>query len=540
MKNGKALAVLATGLGMIILDGTIVAVALPDIIEDLKLDLSDAQWVNASYSVIFAALLLTFGRLGDRLGRREVFVGGIALFAVGSLLASMATGPVSLIGARLIQGVGGAAALPSALSTVTATFTGKSRVPAFAVWGVVASGSAAIGPLLGGWLTTAFTWPWIFLVNLPISVFVILGAILWVPNSKQTALAPGLDIPGLLLSALGFGAIVFALVEGQTYGWWTPHGAHNVLGVQVPADAPISATPVLLALGALLVAGFILWERHRARAQRSALLDLTLFRIPTFRWGNTTATTVAIGEFGIVFVMPLFLVNVLGLDTLKAGLVIAAMAFGAFWSGAMARHLAAAIGAPGTVVVGLALEVIGTAATALVITATSSPWLLAGMLAIYGFGLGLASAQLTGTTLLEVPAAEAGQGSAAQSTVRQLGSALGTAIVGSALAVALASAVPSSLAGTSISSSEADQLATATSESAGGVIEQLREQGTSSQLGSHTTEAVTALSDAFATATSLALWIATAFLFIGLISSILLVRHSPKHVKESAGTVAPG
>ena len=160
MKNGKALGVLATALGMIILDGTIVAVALPDIIADLGLDLSDAQWVNASYSVIFAALLLTMGRLGDRFGRRNLLVAGIALFAIGSALAAAASDPTTLISARLVQGIGGAAALPAALSTVTATFRGKDRGPAFAVWGVVASGSAAIGPLLGGWLTTAFTWPW--------------------------------------------------------------------------------------------------------------------------------------------------------------------------------------------------------------------------------------------------------------------------------------------------------------------------------------------------------------------------------------------
>ncbi len=501
MKNGKALGVLATALGMIILDGTIVAVALPDIIADLGLDLSDAQWVNASYSVIFAALLLTMGRLGDRFGRRNLLVAGIALFAIGSALAAAAGDPTTLISARLVQGIGGAAALPAALSTVTATFRGKDRGPAFAVWGVVASGSAAIGPLLGGWLTTAFTWPWIFLVNLPIAVFVIIGAYLWVPNTKQENLAPGLDIPGLLLSALGFSAIVYSLIEGQAMGWWKPATEVKLFGLVWPADAAISLVPILLALGVILVAGFIWWELRRARQKRSALLDLSLFTLPTFRWGNLTATAVAIGEFGIVFVMPLFLVNVLGLDTLKAGLVIAAMAIGAFFSGAMARHLAASIGAPRTVVVGLALEVVGTAATAMVVTAGVSAWLLAACLAVYGLGLGLASAQLTGTTLVDVPLEESGQGSAAQSTVRQLGSALGTAVVGAALAAALATSIPSALTGVAgLDSAAADKLATQTVQSAGGVIEQMRVHGT----GEHPKEVVEALSSGFASATTAA------------------------------------
>ncbi|WP_321575526.1 MFS transporter [Oerskovia douganii] len=160
--------VLATALSMIVLDGTIVGVALPTIIEDLHLDLGDAQWVNASYSVVFAALLLTAGRLGDRLGRRNMLLGGVVVFLAGSLLASQADDAGTLIVARLIQGVGGAFVLPATLSTVNATFRGKDRAVAFGIWGAVISGMAAVGPLLGGWLTTSFTWPWIFLVNLPI------------------------------------------------------------------------------------------------------------------------------------------------------------------------------------------------------------------------------------------------------------------------------------------------------------------------------------------------------------------------------------
>ncbi len=259
---------------------------------------------------------------------------------------------------------------------------------------------------------------------------------------------------------------------------------------------------------------------------RSALLDLALFRIPTFRWGNVAATAVAVGEFGIIFVLPLFLVNVLALSTMGAGLVLAAMPVGAFLSGASARHLAARVGAPLVVVIGLVLEVVGVAAVAFVVTPTVSPWLLGGVLVVYGVGLGLASAQLTSTTLAHVPPAESGQGSATQSTVRQVGSALGTALVGTALAVFLASTVPAALAGQGLPDAQVTRLADATSGSAGNVITSLRAQGTHGDLGDHGPAVVDALSAGFADATRGSLLVAGVFLVLGLVASGAVVRAS--------------
>lgn len=527
----KSLIVLATALSMIVIDGTIVSVALPVIIDDLGLDLIDAQWVNASYAVVFAALLLTTGRLGDRLGRRKMLGIGVALFLVGSLLAAIAGGAGALIGARIVQGLGGALVLPATLSTVNATFRGKDRITAFAIWGAVISGMAAVGPLLGGWLTTSFTWPWIFLVNIPIGVAVLIGTFLWVPETRAHITEPGLDIVGLLLSAGGFGALVFGLIEGQTLGWWEPEKTLTFFGLTWPADAPISIIPALLALGAALLAGFIVWERRRARIGRSALLDLSLFSVATFRWGNLTAMAVAVGEFGIIFVLPLFLVNVLGLSTMGAGLVLAAMALGAFASGAMARHLAAAVGAPMVVVIGLVLEIVGVVLVAFTVSPTTSPWVLAALLVVYGVGLGLASAQLTGTTLSEVPPELSGQGSATQSTARQVGSALGTAFVGAALAVGLATSVPAAIDQVDgVSASVSEQLTTATTNSAGSVISQLRAEGTNSPAGEATPQVVDALSEGFADATRNALLAAGSFLLLGLAGSGLVVRASKNRV----------
>ncbi len=524
-RKWAGLGVLAFGLSMIVIDGTIVGVALPTIISDLGLDLTQAQWVNSIYSVIFAALLLTTGRLGDRLGRRRLFIFGVIVFVGGSLLAASARSSESLIFARFIQGIGGAFVLPSTLSSVNATFRGRDRVIAFAVWGSVISGMAAIGPLLGGWLTTSFSWPWIFWVNLPIGVLVIAGALLIVPETRARNELPGLDVSGLLLSAIGFGALIFALVEGAQLGWWAPKEKFSLFGLHWPVGAPISVVPVCIVVGLLALIAFVGWERHRARAHRSAILDLNLFRIRTFSWGNTTALMVAIGEFGLLFVLPLFLVNVLGLSTLQAGFVLAAMAAGAFLSGAAARHLADRFGPTGVVMLGLALEVVGVVIVALVAGRTLSPLLIAPLLAIYGAGLGLASAQLTGTVLRDIPTEQSGQGSATQSTVRQLGAALGTALLGTVLSISLAATLPTSLAKvTGLPGQLADQLARTTRASGGGTIPGLRAQGASGQLGGLGPKVVDALSDAFSDSTRVAMLVAAAFLLIGLIAASQVSR----------------
>lgn len=524
------LGVLAAGLSMIVVDGTIVGVALPVIIADLDLDLTDAQWVNSVYSVVFAALLLTAGRLGDRLGRRTMFIVGVLVFLTGSVFAALATDATSLIIARVIQGVGGAFVLPTTLSSVNATFRGKDRIVAFAVWGAVISGMAAVGPLLGGWLTTYFTWPWIFLVNIPIGIAVIVGALFAVRETRATITEPGLDVDGLLLSAIGFGGVIFALIEGQSLGWWTPIAPFSVFGFAWPPDAPVSVVPVVGAIGVLCLVLFVVWERHRARgSHRSAILDLTLFAVPTFSWGNLTALTVAIGEFGLLLVLPLFLVNALGLTTMGAGLVLAAMALGAFASGAAARHVAAAFGAPRTVIIGLALEAVGVAVVAFVLSATVSPWLLAVLLAIYGAGLGLASAQLTGTVLADIPTEKSGQGSATQSTVRQLGAALGSAVLGAVLSISLAQNLTASLEPvTAVPPPAQEQLVTATRDSAGGTISGIRAQGDDGTFGQTGPEVTSALSEGFADATRIALLVAAGFLALGLVSATALNARSRK------------
>ncbi|WP_167131988.1 DHA2 family efflux MFS transporter permease subunit [Paramicrobacterium chengjingii] len=519
------LGMLAASLSMIVLDGTIVGVALPTLIADLGLDVSEAQWVNGIYSVVFAALLLTTGRLGDRFGRRRLLIIGIVIFVAGSAIAALASSAGTLIAARVVQGVGGALILPTTLSSVNATFRGKDRAIAFGVWGAVISGMAALGPLVGGWITTSFTWQWIFIVNAPLGVLLIVGVLLTVDESREKIETPGLDVGGLLLSVAGFGLLVFGLIEGESLGWWTPTSELTIFSWTWGTDAAISAVPLALLLGSASLVGFVRWELRRARLARSAILDLSLFRVRTFRWGNLVALCVAIGEFGLLFALPLFIVNALGVSTLQAGLALAAMGLGAFVAGAQARHLAARFSAPTTVLIGLVLETIAVIALVFVVTASVSLWLLAAVLVVYGLGLGLASAQLTGTVLADIPVGQSGQGSATQSTVRQVGSALGTAVIGTVLAASLAGVIPGQLdAVEGLPSHHATAITDATVNAAGGTIEPLREQGTHGKLGDAAPDVVEALSTGMADATRISLGAAGIFLALGAIASTGLRR----------------
>lgn len=221
-RDWVALAVLAVGLGLIVLDGTIVGVALPVIVGDLGLDLTEAQWVNSLYAVVLAGLLLATGKLADRVGRRAMFVAGLVVFLAGSVMAAMAGAAGALIGARAVQAVGAAMIMPSTLSTVNAVFRGRYRAAAFGVWGAVISGAAAIGPLAGGALTEWASWHWIFLINVPLAIPLLIGAWLFVPETRAGEPRPGLDVDGAMLSAIGLGALVFAVIEGPDVGWWSP------------------------------------------------------------------------------------------------------------------------------------------------------------------------------------------------------------------------------------------------------------------------------------------------------------------------------
>lgn len=500
------LAVLLIGVSLIVLDSTIVAVSLPVMIDSLGLSLTEAQWISSLYSVVFAALLLLTGTLGDKFGRLRIFRLGLFFFGVASVLASLSSGAALLIAARGLQGLGGAMILPSTLASINATFRDKERATAFGIWGATMASMAAIGPLLGGWLTESYSWHWIFLINVPIVIALLIAGFFVFPADSRSSV--GLDLPGALVSALSLGSLVYGLIEGTSLGWWNAKGPYDIGG--------ISPAPLAIFAGLLFGLLFIWLESARLRGGKPVLLDLSLFRIGSFTNGNITAGTVALGEFSALFVLPLYLINVLGLGTIHAGWVLATMALGSFLSGAAARHVAEKFGPALTVIIGLVLEVVGILVAAVLLSPTTVPWLIGLVLAVYGAGVGLASAQLASVVLADVPVASSGMGSATQSTSRQLGSALGVAMAGTVLSVSLVNRLPESLESLGLPAPAASGVADAVSNSAGSAIPSLVEK-----LGPTFAPALHA---GFSDATAMVLYCSAAVLGVGLVSSLRLAK----------------
>jgi EmrB/QacA subfamily drug resistance transporter len=503
------------GISMVIMDATIVNVSLPSIIRELEIGSIDAEWINAIYSLVFAALLIIAGRLGDRVGRRLVFMLGAVVFGVASIVAARTGSGEALIAARALQGVGGAMMSPTSLSLVNATYTGRSRIVAFAIYGSIIGGMAAVGPLLGGYLTEAHSWRWAFYINVPIAIVIVIGSLMFVRESKDEHIAAGLDVVGAVLSALGIGLFVFALIEGRNYGWIIAENDIQLAGLDWPAS---SVSPVALAfvLSVVCLVALYVVEVRRTAAGKSALIDFALFRIATFGFGSLAALIVSLGEFGILFSLPLFMQSVLGFSAFQAGAVLATLALGSFLAGPTAASLAARRSQRFVARLGLALEIVAIAGIGITISTTITWWALSFWLIIYGVGVGYASAQLTGLILADVPIRQSGQASGTQSTARQVGSALGTAVLGTILFVSLAAYTDSNLAAVpGLDDAKRQQIGTAVEQSAGTIIPVLAQQPGGEPVAE-------AAGEAFASAIRVTSFAAVGFVTLGLLATLKL------------------
>ncbi|WP_240434846.1 MFS transporter [Streptomyces sp. YIM 130001] len=454
---------MALGVALIVVDLTIVNVILAPVIDDLGINSVQAQWIQESYAIVFAALLLITGRLCDLLGARRVFVVGLLVFAATSLLAALAPSGAPLILARFLQGVGGAMILPASLALVNATFSGRARGQAFAVWGSTIGAAAAVGPLLGGYLAD-HSWRWAFGINIPLGALILVGVLRYLPVSPRR---PGrVDLAGGALSAAGLGLLAFGLIEGRTHGWLLttqPLGAGGLSWSGGP-----SPTLTAFALSACALRAF--WRRQSALARRDAqpLVDVRLFALPSFRNGNAVTLLVGLGEFGIIAVLPLWLQFTLGYSAFQAGLALVALAVGSFCASGMSFSTSAS--ALAQVRAGLTLEAVGLTLLALVAAADSPWWPIALALFLYGTGVGLATAQVTNVVLADVPAESAGQGSGIQSAARELGAALGIAVLTTLFFSTLSSGLYDRLRSDGTPAAAAEHLSGTVTDSAGSAI----------------------------------------------------------------------
>ena len=417
------LVVLCVSLLIIVLDNSILNVAIPTLIRELSATNSQVQWMVDSYTLVFAGLLLTMGAMGDRYGRRGALQMGYVLFGLGSVASAFANSADQLIATRAFMGIGGALIMPATLSIITNVFPPQERGKAIGVWAGTAGIGVALGPLTGGFLLAHFYWGSIFLVNIPIVIFGLIAGFLLIPTSKDPS-APKLDPVGAALSVGALTAIVYALIEAPASGWTAP----LTLGV--------------LGAGLVLGAVFVGWEQRSDHP----MLDVSFFRNPRFSAANAAITLTFFAMFGSIFLLTQYLQFTLGYSPLESGVRMLPYAGTMMVVAPLSSKVVERFGSKRTIATGL-----GLAAIALVLMGTLSvntPYIdIAWRFVILAAGMALVMAPATDSVMGSVPLAKAGVGSAVNDTTRQVGGALGVAIIGSIVSSVYGSKVGDFFAG---------------------------------------------------------------------------------------------
>jgi EmrB/QacA subfamily drug resistance transporter len=405
------LAAVAFGLFMIMLDNTVVNVALPSMARDLGADLSELEWIVTGYALTFASLMLTGGKLADLLGRRVIFVAGLVIFTGASLACGLAETEQFLIGARVVQGAGAALMNPATLSIIAATFPPRQRGMAIGIWAGVSALALAIGPLVGGLLTDHLDWSWIFFVNVPVGIVAIVASFVLIRESKDESAEQRLDLPGLLTSGIGLFALTYGLIEANTYGWMSG----RIVGSFVVAAA--------------MLIGFVLLETH----QRLPMLDLSLFRNRTFAGANIAILLVALAMFGVFFFVSLYMQGILGYSAVQTGAAFLPMTVLIILVAPIAGKTSDRVGSRWLMTAGMILV----SAQLLYFSRLdeNSAYVdLLPALVVGGMGMALVMTPSAAAAVRALPVDKSGVGSAVLNAFRQVGGSMGIALMGAIMA----------------------------------------------------------------------------------------------------------
>ena len=417
---------------MVVLDATIVNVALPSIQEDLQMSDADLQWIVNAYTLVFGGFLLLGGRAGDLMGRKRIFLVGVVVFTVASLLNGLAPSSEFLIIFRGLQGLGAALIAPAALSIITTTFAeGAERTKAMGVWAAIAVGGGAVGLVLGGILTTTLSWPWIFFVNVPVGIAVFIAAMRFVPESRDEDAHKSFDVAGAVTVTSGLLVLVYGIVKAQEKGWTSLH------------------TGGFFALAVALLVAFVVIERRSAEP----LVRLSIFRVPTVRAANVVMFLVAAGLFAMFYFTTLYLQRVLGYSALEAGLAFLPFTAGIIIGAGLSQRLVPMLGAREVPLIGMPMAIVG-----MLLFMRLQPDgsyvtdILPGII-LASIGMGLTFVPITLIATSGIPNDDAGLASGLFNTSQQVGGALGLAI----LATLSVSAAEDTLADVGGEPSAADQ-----------------------------------------------------------------------------------
>jgi EmrB/QacA subfamily drug resistance transporter len=405
------LVTLSLGFFMTLLDLTIVNIAIPDMISALDASLDEILWVVNAYVLVLAVLLITAGRLGDLRGQRNLFAAGVVVFTLASLACGLAPTPTLLIAFRAVQGIGAALLIPQTMAIIIGTFPADRRGTALGIWGAVAGLATVAGPTLGGVLVTYASWRWIFIVNVPIGVLVLVLTFAWIPDARMER-QHKLDLLGVGLATAGLFCLTFALIEGQRYSW---NGA------------------ILALFVAAAVLAVLFWFQQRSRQDAEPLVPFSLFHNRNFAVINVVAALVSVGILGFFLPITIYLQSVLGYSAIKAGLVLAPMSLIALLLAPAAGKMSDQIGGKYILMSGLALFGLGAAILVLQSSADSNWPSFIPAIAIMGLGMGGIWAPMATEAMRGVPPMLAGAASGVNNTIRQVGSVVGSAAVGALL-----------------------------------------------------------------------------------------------------------
>ncbi|HET9661224.1 MAG TPA: DHA2 family efflux MFS transporter permease subunit [Thermomicrobiales bacterium] len=441
----QILIVLCLAVFMLLLDTTVVNVAQVKIKDSLGASLTQIQWILDSYILAYAVLLLSFGRLGDIYGRKRFFMIGMAIFTTASVLCGASewignqtglSGVNLLIFFRVLQGIGGAFMMPQSLSLLTVNFPAERRGAALGIWGSVVALGAIIGPVIGGLIVTDYSWPWIFLINLPVGVVSLFLVHRIVPESTDPLASRKIDWAGVLLSGIGIFCLVFACIEGTRLGWTSV----EIVGLFVAS--------------AVLMGMFIWWERRVA----DPIVKIELFSDRNFTVANIIAMVISFGMLGIFFPITLFLQEVLGFSPVKAGLAMMPMSLMILVGAPIAGRLSDRIGARWLLFAGTAIMSLGILFITSRVSTDTTIASLAPALIVTGIGMGMTFSPMTAAAMRDVPPRVAGSASGVLNTTRNIGQVLGIAILGSVLQARMATHTADGLVPLGLDSATADKV----------------------------------------------------------------------------------
>jgi EmrB/QacA subfamily drug resistance transporter len=409
------LLVLTSGFFMIMLDTTIVNVAIPAMSTALNTTLDQILWVLNAYVLVYAVLLITAGRLGDLYGQRNLFAIGLFIFTIASALCGLAQNADQLIAARILQGVGGALLTPQTLAILTTIFPPERRGAAFGIWGGVAGLATVAGPTVGGAIITYIDWRWIFYINVPIGIAALVATFAIIPDLRPGR-RHGWDVVGIIVATAGLFAIVFGLIEGERYKW----GEIENFGITIPE---------VLGAGVVLMILFIVWERF----QTEPLVPLSLFADRNFAVANWISAAISFGMLSMFLPFTIYLQSARGFSALVAGLTLAPMSLVSMVTAPFAGRLADRVGGKYILMSGITLFTIGMGSIAFV-AGPDSTWInfLAPAM-VAGLGIGMTFAPMTTVAMRNIEPRVAGAASGVLNTIRQLGAAVGSAVVGALL-----------------------------------------------------------------------------------------------------------